>query len=245
VLNLPPGLWITVRVDQVLSSDRNLPGDAFTATLAQPLVTNGRVVARRGQTVGGVVATAEKAGRMKGTSRLGLELTELSLADGRQIQVKTTLMERRGDTSAGRDIGAVGAATGVGASIGAIADGGFGAGIGAIAGAAASTIGVLVTRGQPTVVYPEDQLTFRFEEPVAISVGSSKEAFQPVRLEDYEQTKLVPRGPASGEPPRAYYGSYYPPYYYGGYYPPYYFGPSFFYYSYPLYYHHGGHYRHR
>jgi hypothetical protein len=242
---LPVGSWITVRVDQVLSSDRNQPGDAFTATLAQPLVANGRVVARRGQTVGGVVATVEKAGRVKGTSRLGLELTELSLADGRQIQVKTTLIERRGDTSVGQNVGAIGAATGVGAAIGAVADGGFGAGMGAIAGAAASTLGVLVTRGKPTIVYPEDQLTFRFEAPLVISPGSSGEAFQPVRQDDYEQTKLVQRSPASAQPPPVYYGGYYSPFYYGGYYPPYFFGPGFAFYSYPRHYHHGGYYRHR
>ena len=248
-LTFPAGSWITVRVDQWLSSDRNQAGDAFTATLAQPLVANGRVIARRGQTVGGAVTTAEKAGRVKGTSRLRLELTELSLVDGRQIQVKTTLMERRGDTSAGRDIAAVGTSTGVGAAIGAAADGGFGAGIGAIAGAAASTIGVLVTRGRPTVVYPEDQLTFRLEAPLAISVGSSEEAFQPVRQEDYEQPRLVQRGPSTGPPPPeyngGYYGGYYPPYYYG-YYPPFFYGPRFVFYSHPRYFNHRGYYgRHR
>ncbi len=55
-LVVPAGTWITVRVDQPLSSDRNQPGDAFTATLAQPIVANGRVIARRGQTVSGVVS---------------------------------------------------------------------------------------------------------------------------------------------------------------------------------------------
>ncbi len=101
-LTLPSGTWITVRVDQLLSSDRNQQGDVFTGTLSQPLVANGLVIARRGQTVAGVVASAEKAGRVKGTSSLRLELTELSLVDGRQVQVKTTLMERRGNTSVGR-----------------------------------------------------------------------------------------------------------------------------------------------
>jgi hypothetical protein len=249
ILTLPAGTWITVRADQPLSSDHNRPGDAFTATLAQPLVTNGRVVARRGQTAGGVVASAEKAGRVKGTSRLGLELTELSLADGRQVQVKTTLMESRGGTSVGQDIGAIGTTTGVGAAIGAVADGGVGAGIGALAGAAASTIGVLVTRGRPTVVYPEDSLTFRLEAPLAISIESADEAFQPVRQEDYEQTRLVQRGPSPAPPPPAYYGGYYPPYFYGGYYPPFYYGPSFAFYTRPHYYHggyyHGGYYHHR
>ena len=245
-LTLPSGSWITVRVDQPLSSDRNLPGDAFTATLSQPLVANGRVVARRGQTVGGVVASAAKAGRVKGTSSLGLELSELSLADGRQVQMKTVLAVRRGGTSEGRDIAAVGTATAIGASIGAVADGGFGAGIGAIAGAAASAVGVLVTRGKPTEIYPEDQLTFRLETPITVSVGSSEQAFQLVRQEDYEQTRLVQRGPSPEPPPPAYYyGGYYPPFYYGGYNSPYFYGSSFVFYSHSRYNHHGGYHGHR
>ena len=53
------GTWVTMRVDQPLSSDHNQPGDAFTGTLTQPLVVNGVVIARRGQTVGGRVAEAQ------------------------------------------------------------------------------------------------------------------------------------------------------------------------------------------
>src|SRR5262245_52982966 len=52
-LVLPAGTWITVRVDTPLSSNHSTPGEAFTATLSQPLIVNGLVVARRGQTVGG------------------------------------------------------------------------------------------------------------------------------------------------------------------------------------------------
>jgi hypothetical protein len=250
-LTLPAGTWITVRVDQMLSSDRNKQGDAFTATLAQPLVADGRVIARRGQMMGGVVASAEKAGRVKGTSRLGVELTELGLVDGRQVQVRTTLMERRGDTSMGRDAGAIAATTGIGAAIGAAAEGGVGAGIGAIAGAAASTIGVLVTRGTPTIVSPEDVLTFRLEVPLTVSTAASGPAFQPVTQEDYDQPTLVQRGPSQGPPPPAYYGGYYSPYYYGRYYSPYfsfgfypgfYYGSSFYFHSHPHYSYHGGYY---
>src|SRR5690348_9466889 len=76
-LTVPAGTWITVRMNQHLSSDHNQAGDPFTATLAEPIVSNGRVVARRGQMVGGVVSEATKAGRVSGTSRLKLELTEL------------------------------------------------------------------------------------------------------------------------------------------------------------------------
>jgi hypothetical protein len=234
-LTLPAGTWITVRADQTLSSDHNEPGDAFTATLSQPLIANGRVIARRGQTVGGVVATAEKAGRVKGTSRLGLELTELSLVDGRQLQIRTTLMQSGGGTSVGRDIGAVGTTTAVGAAIGGVADGGFGAGMGAIAGAAASAIGILVTRGRPTVVYPEDLLTFRIEAPLTVSVESREDAFQPVRQDDYEQRTLSRPPPTPAPPPYPYYGGYYP-------YPRYFYGPSFYFYSSPRYFYRGGYY---
>jgi len=74
--SVPPGTWITVRLNEPLSSDRNQPGDTFMATLAQPLVANGYVIARRGQSIVGRVAEAMKANRGGGTSRLGLELIE-------------------------------------------------------------------------------------------------------------------------------------------------------------------------
>ena len=93
-LVLGAGTWITIRVDERLSSDRNQTEDFFTATLVQPLVANGFVVARRGQIVGCRVTEAVKGGRGKGTSRLGLEITEISLVDGQQLPVKTQPISR-------------------------------------------------------------------------------------------------------------------------------------------------------
>jgi hypothetical protein len=226
-LVLPAGMLITVRVNQPLSSDHNQVGDGFSATLVQPLVADGIVVARRGQIVQGRVAEAKKAGRVTGTSRLGLELGQLIVVDGQQIPIHSQLVERRGDTSVGRDAAAIGTTTGVGAAIGAAAAGGVGAGIGAGAGAVASVIGVLVTRGQPTVVFPETLLTFRLAAPVAIT-PHSEQAFQPVTPQDYAQPTLVRRGPPPPYPPP-------PPYYRGFYsYPyPYYYGPSVYFYGGP------------
>src|SRR5260370_34984939 len=88
-------------------------------------------MARRGQTVTGVVSEAKKAGRVQGTSRLGLELTEIGLANGRQGQVKTRLTERHGETSYGRGAVGIGATVGTGAAIGAAGNGGGCAGGGA------------------------------------------------------------------------------------------------------------------
>ena len=220
-LTLPAGTWITASVDQKLSSDHNQAGDTFSMTLTQPLVANGFVVARRGQTTAGRVGEAVKAGRVKGTSRLALEVTELSLADGQVAPISTRLVQYSGGTSNGRDATAIATATGVGAAIGAAADDGRGAGIGAAAGAAASTVGVLLTRGRATEVYPEETLTFRTTEPLTVSTERSALAFVPVRQEDYgsgtqarNRPQLARRGPGYGRYPYPYG---YPPYYGPGY----------------------------
>ena len=45
-LVLPAGTWITLRVNEPLSSDFSQPGDAFTATLSQPLAADGLLIGR-------------------------------------------------------------------------------------------------------------------------------------------------------------------------------------------------------
>jgi hypothetical protein len=243
-VTLQPGTWITVRTNQPISTEHNQVGDAFTGTLEKPLVANGLVVARRGQTIAGRVEVVDRGGRVKGVSRLGITITEVALVDGRQIPVHTQLIERTAGSSNGRDAAAIGASAGMGAAIGAAADGGFGAGMGAIAGAAAATIGVLATRGHDTAVYPETMLTFRLMEPVTLQVDQS---FQPVTQDAYE-SRMNYREPVQRQagPPPAYYG-------YGGgygypYYAPYpysYWGPSFFFYSGPRFYGRGYSYGYR
>ncbi|MDQ6698881.1 MAG: hypothetical protein M3Z36_01695, partial [Acidobacteriota bacterium] len=134
-LTIKPGTFITVRVNQPLSSDRNLPGDAFSATLARPVVVDGVVVAQRGQTLGGRIAEAHKAGRIEGVSRLGIQLTDLTLVDGQQLPIQSQLISRSGPTSVDPDAGAIAGTAAVGAAIGAAANYGVGAGVGAAAGA--------------------------------------------------------------------------------------------------------------
>ncbi len=230
-LTIKAGTFVTVRVNQVLSSDRNEPGDAFSATLVRPIVVDGIVVAQRGQTVGGRVAEAKKAGRVEGVSRLGIQLTDLSLVDGQQVPIQSQLISRSGPTSEGRDAAGVAATTATGAVIGAAADWGRGAAIGAGAGAAAGVLGVLLTRGRPTVIYPESVLTFRLEAPVTISTERAPQAFRYVdpntdyQRPSYEARAQTPPPPACGPyacppPPPPYYGPYYYPY-------PYYYAPGF------------------
>src|SRR6267143_2637993 len=118
-ISLPAGTMIPVRISEWLSSDKNQPGDRFSASLEQPLVANGWVVAARGQIVTGRVALAKKAGRVSGVSQLEVELSELTLVDGQVLPAQTQLLQTSPGTSNGRHAAGVATTTGVGAAIGA------------------------------------------------------------------------------------------------------------------------------
>jgi hypothetical protein len=230
-ITIPAGKVIFARLNEPLSSDHSHAGDTFTATLDQPIVINGWVVARRGETIVGTVTNAQKAGRVKGVSQLGLELTDITVVDGQQLPVATELWNGSAGTSHGRDAAGIATTTGVGTIIGAAADGGAGAGIGAGAGAAAGIAMVLLTRGKPTILGPEARLSFRLKEPLTISTENGRQAFLPVGPNDYNSSpSLRRRGDA--------YPVAYPPYYaacgpYWGCGGPYYgyWGPSFGFYG--------------
>jgi hypothetical protein len=231
-LNLVGGTYLTVRTTNPLSTDHNQVGDAFSAVLTEPIVINGFVVARRGQVVQGRVSTVEKAGRVSGTSKLGLELTQLTLVDGQQLNLHSQMVMRDGGTSYGRDAAAIGTTTAVGAAIGAGVNGGVGAGVGAAGGLVVSTLGVLLTRGKPAVIYPETVLTFKVLDPVTISTANSAGAFRPVGQQDYDSNS---RRLVSSQAPRPGYAPYGAPAYAPGYAPAPYYAAPYPYYAYPFY----------
>jgi hypothetical protein len=239
-VNVPPGALISVRMSQWLSSDRNHAGDTFSAVLDQPVVAHGWVVARRGQTVIGRVDAAQKASDGNGVSKLGLEITELTLVDGEQIPVSTEMQQTApaprsgygypGPGSTERNVATVGTTTVLGTIVGATVGGRTGAAIGAGLGATAGIAAIMYTRGRPTTVAPETLLSFRLASPLEISTEKGPVAFQPVTQSDYKDQDAYsnsPRRRAPGPGP-----GYAPPYnYYGcgpwgwGCYPGPYFGP--------------------
>src|SRR5215469_7371692 len=88
-LTLKQGTFFTVRMNQMLSSSKNHSGDIFTATLTQPLIVGGIVVAHPGQEVAGIV---NDTGRDKEGKRfIRLQLTSITAADGSQVPVHTQL----------------------------------------------------------------------------------------------------------------------------------------------------------
>ena len=222
-ITVPAGTYVTVRVNQLLTSERNQVGDAFSATLTKPLVVDGVVLAEPGETLAGRVEQVQKSGHVSGLAKLGVELTDLTLVDGQQLPLKTTFVSRTADSSVGRDAGAIAGTTALGAAAGAAADWGRGAAIGAGAGAVVGIVGVLVTKGHPSVIYPEQQLTFKIEQPLTVSTDRAPQAFRYVQPNEYSNQMAY--GPGPGYPPVPGYALAPGPYAYG--YP---------YYGYPYYY---------
>jgi hypothetical protein len=78
VVTLAAGMSLAVRVGETVSSARNQPGDSFLATLTQPLVIDGFIIAERGSRVEGRVVDAAQAGRGRGVSHLAISVVRLA-----------------------------------------------------------------------------------------------------------------------------------------------------------------------
>jgi hypothetical protein len=145
------------------------------------------------------------------------------LVDGQQLPLQTQLFQTSAGGSNGQNVAAVGGTAGLGAVIGAIAGGGPGAAIGAGVGATAGVIGVMSTKGRPTVIPPETVLSFRLQAPVTISTDKSQFAFQPVTQSDYDsrnpQNRQRMARPGPPPPPYGPYPYAYPAYPYAYPYP--------------------------
>ena len=163
---LAAGTRLHVRLDEAIDTRRNRPGDAFTATLEEPLVSGDHVVVPSGITFSGHITQAKPSGRLSGRAVLALRLESFDL-NGRTYRIDSA----RSTVSRGHkkhNLLWIGGSSAGGATIGAAAAGGPAALIGAGAGAAAGTIGAAFT-GKRQIDFPaETQLTFRLAGDVQI-----------------------------------------------------------------------------
>jgi hypothetical protein len=168
-VTLRTGTAIPVRIDESLSSDRNVAGDTFNGSLAEPLVVDGLVIAERGAHVTGRILDAQRAGRVSGTAVLGLALTGLHTSDGQRVAISTEPWTKQADNSHVEDAEKIGGGAALGAIIGAIAGGGKGAAIGAGIGGGAGAGTVMATRGKAVNVPTETVVRFRLASRVTIT----------------------------------------------------------------------------
>jgi len=166
---VPAGTRILIRMVDSIDSSKQKAGYRFTATLETNLVVDNIVVAPRGTTVYGQLTSAESAGRMKGSSELTLELTDIVLR-GTAYPLLTSTYEVKGKGEGGNTAKKVVGGAGLGALIGGIAGGGKGAGIGALVGLGAGTAVAASKKGQQLTIPSETLLEFRLQQPGSLPV---------------------------------------------------------------------------
>jgi hypothetical protein len=170
-ITVPAGTRILIRTTDSIDSNKQKTGYRFTASLETNLQANNVVVAPRGTTVYGQLASASSAGRMAGSSELTLELTDIVI-NGTAYPLLTSTYEIKGKGEGGNTAKKVIGGVGLGALIGGIAGGGKGAGIGALVGGAGGTAVAASKKGQQLSIPSESLLEFRLEQPVKLPVGN-------------------------------------------------------------------------
>ncbi len=164
---IPAGTTFSVTIDQSVSSKDSQPDLRVAASLADPIILDGRGVIRRGAKVTAKVIDAKSAGRFKGSAELGITLISVDV-DGHSYPVHTT---NYSETTKGRGTRtAEGAAIGAGAGalIGALAGHGKGAAIGAGAGGGAGVAGAAMTGNRDVTIAAETKLDFRLTKAMEI-----------------------------------------------------------------------------
>ncbi len=165
---IPRGTHIRITTNQELGSKISQSGETFAATLAAPIVVNGRTLVRAGSRATGTVLVAKSLGHFKGQAELALRLDTIRSGSD-TYNVRSSTIERVEKGKGKRTAVLAGGGGGLGALIGGLTGGGKGALIGALAGAGAGTAGAAFTGNKEIVIPAEDRLTFRLERPVTVT----------------------------------------------------------------------------
>jgi hypothetical protein len=170
-VSIPSNTVLSLELMTPLSTDATQPNDPFKARVIQPAELSNCIVE-------GHVSQVRRPGKVKGVAQLQLVFELIRTPDNRTTPLHAVLVDIgsmnsdssteidteggvKGRDSTKDDAAKIGAASGIGAIIGAIAGGGKGAAIGAIIGGGAGTAGVMTQRGKDIRLEQGQQLKIR------------------------------------------------------------------------------------
>lgn len=150
IVALPPSTLVRIRLIDQVSTETHLVGASFLASLHEPIVLEGRVIAPKGVDVtGNRIACPGNA-----KEDLCITLTNIKLAD-RLLPITTVAKRKRASASSGGRASQAAGLGALGAIIGAAAGGAKGAAIG---GAAGATVGAASGGAKSQASLPSETL---------------------------------------------------------------------------------------
>jgi len=154
-LTVPSGTYMTVELQDGISTEKSSPGDSFSGILSKDVIVDGLTAFEKGSIVHGrVMEVHEPGGRVRGLAQLKLELTSVE-HNGKTVPIQTQTYVGIARHTKKRDAETNGGATGVRTTESAL-----------IGGAGTGT--ALATKGEQLHYPPETRLLFTLATPVDI-----------------------------------------------------------------------------
>jgi hypothetical protein len=167
VMNIPQGTVVNVRMIDSISSDRNHAGETFRGSIEDPIRIGNRIVVPRGASAYVRLVDASSAGRVKGRSKLQLQLDRIVVGN-HSYPVASNVVEFRGKSESKKTAKSAGIGALAGGGLGALLGGGKGAAIGAGVGAGAGVASNAYKKGEQVYVGSESLVRFRLAAPLRI-----------------------------------------------------------------------------
>jgi hypothetical protein len=180
-LSVPAGTTLHCRVTATLTTKLNYQGDAFTLTISEPVLADGREVIPVGSTLQGRIAQMDRPGRIRGVGQMRLTVEQITFPNGRKAPLSAALLTAygadnvkvvgseglvKGPSSRPPDLEEIGAGTTGGTLLGLIFGHPF---IGAAFGATATTVDRLRRRGKDLTLPAGTQLNYQLTRALEIS----------------------------------------------------------------------------
>lgn len=168
---LGSGSQFAITLNEALGTDRNQPGDGFTATVEQAVVgENGQVIIPAGATVHGRVTSVAKSDHVGEAAVIKLAFESVSFG-GHTYPMHATVVEANPQRVTRNTVGRTAGRAAAGAAAGAVLGKIFGKSTtkGAILGAAAGTAIAMGTADVDAVLQQGSRVVIRTDSPVTVA----------------------------------------------------------------------------
>ena len=167
-VTIPQGTPIRIQLEDGVSSQSAMVGQAVTGRLAQSVIADGRVALPRGAVVHGEVTAAKALKKIGGQASLAIAFRTVEIED-HTVPIAAAF-ERTGKSETGKDAATIAGGAIIGTILGNQSSSSRGKLVGGLLGAAAGSAVAAGTKGEKVELPAGTELELHLAEPVQVSV---------------------------------------------------------------------------